>query len=1453
MSMLSTLPLIEVKYVRFSLYDEEEIRKLSAGAVLSNEQFKIAKPVPGGIYDTSMGTTSTSYNCTSCLYDSSKCLGHQGHLELNYPTMNSIMIVEIKKWLKIICHGCSLPIFSMNDLMKETPKNRFEQAVKMATSAKTNIKCYYCGFLQPAISKSSDTSIFPRMKYYDVDTYNKSNNKKFNKMEDIYPHKMYEIFSRISEQTLTFFGFNKSNAPINYIMNVIPIPPVTMRPNMRGFVGGQFKNNDISLILHGLVGKNMAIPSLLDMSNSTYRSNIIELNNAYTMYTKGSKAGKAEGGSSYKDAPAVSITSEIRTKKGLPRGCITGKTTMGVGRSVISCDPRAELDTVKVPYMFVSNLTIDAPVTVYNIEYLRKFYLSGPVYPGATILKKGGISYMLKVKNPPKLEIGDILCRHLIPGDVVLINRQPSLLYSSISGVKLEITGDKNINTIRFNPLICSLFGADFDGDQMQIYPLHSAFAINEGKTTSNISKWVQSIKSSSPECGQILDSVYGLYKLTKENVEIERFKAMQLFSNCNFIPAFPNKKTFTGKEIISMTLPDINYSGKTGFYKKDYLPYYDYVPDDEKVIIKNGKMISGVFDKSTIGQGKIGSLYHQITLKYDSKETLKIIYNMQQVAIGYLSYCGFTFGISDIITNDQLNEDVLNINKQILLSANMLTDKINKGELIPPLGKTVQQFAEEQYISILRTLDVYLDPILKNIDLNNNSLFNMVNPGVKGGIANMYNIMAGIGQILINDKRIKENFAYKRASVFGMRFDTNPVYRGFIQNCYSNGLTIEEVVTNCMNARSDIVTKALSTSITGTENRTSIKNLESEIIDNTRIVRMGNRIIQINYGEDSFDPRPLRAVNLPWVFMSDKEFDNKYHYKLSNSKLYNKLGKKVQDAYTDYFNKLSKFRDEHYKGYLKIQKLSRYEIMKDYINTPIEMNLIVDDYKSIQEKVQHGKSKSDMAKIANNAIECIDILEQFFNNIGYIEFNQTYKQQKRPIPNYIRKSYSNNVGLIRTYINGFYLESIDFDVKLLNLILNEITIKLTNALIEPGTSLGILSAQSISEPLTQYMLDAQHRQGGGTSKAGVKRFEAVLQLKSVKKSPRNTMLLELNGDYATNEKLANVIAKKIESMKLSIFIEKTYIIFGEYGNVNHPELKQDKEIFDSYERYHVSKSRPTDLLPWCIRFELKRLLIVDKGVTVDEIALSLKKLMPGLFIVYSPVDSKNVIIRIYFESIIFKKKTKVTMDKIIGISEKIKEFTIHGIDGIVEAKVIKLNRYKISENNDDKGKPIMIEKLYGIETNGTNLFGMLAIPEINHYTMNSNNVIETYEMFGIEAARTKILYQLREVIPSLVVGIRHYTLYADTMTSIGIPTSIDKTGIRMREFENILLRISTSHPITDIKDAVNYNCISKIEGLSAPLMLGMSPIFGTTYNRIFVNEEFVKANSSSIDDLFDS
>lgn len=1439
----SILPIGNVEYVTFELLSEDEIQKSSNVTILNSEQFKANKPVVGGIYDTGMGTTSTSYNCSTCLKDSANCLGHDGQLILNYPVKNNIMDVEIKKWLKIICHECGQIIISQNDIAREKIGNRFDLLVKIATTTKTNIKCYYCGFLQPGITKTKESGLFPKLKYYDMDQETKTNElRKINKMEDVYPHRMYEIFSRVTKQTLDFLGVSESNAPINLVPKIIPIPPVTMRPNMRGFVGGKFNNNDISLILHTLVAKNLAIPNLPDFNNSSYLTNIRALNDMYNLYTK----GKSDG--TNKDAQSVSLSSEIRTKKGIPRQNLMGKTTMGVGRSVISCDPRCGLDEIKVPWLFVTNLTIGVKVTIYNIDELRKFYLNGTNYPGATTLIKNGQSYMINVKNPPRLEIGDILYRHLIPGDCVLINRQPSLLYSSISGVRIKITGDKSINTIRFNPLICTLFGADFDGDQMQIYPLHSSLAINEGLSTSNIKNWVTSIKSSSPDCGQILDSTYGLYKMTKSDVQIDRFKAMRLCSYCNFIPTIPNKKILTGKELISLVLPDINYSKKTEFYKKDYLPYYNYSSDDEKVIINNGQLVAGVFDKATIGQGKIGSLYHQIALKYDSQEALNVIYNMQQIALSYLSYSGFTFGISDIITNKELDNDILNINKQILLNAKILTDKIIRGELIPPLGKTTQQFAEEQYISILRTMDVYLDAILKNIDLNNNSLFNMVNPGVKGGMVNMFNIMAGIGQILINDKRIKENFAYKRASIYGTRFDNDPVYRGFIQNGYSVGLFIEEFVTLAMNARSDIVTKALSTSITGSENRTSIKNLESVNINNARLVVMGNRIIQLCYGEDSFDPRPLRSVEIPFIFMSDAEFHEKYHYKT-------KLGKNVQDVYDDYFNKLSEYRQSYYKSYDNIQKLSRYETMKNFMNTPVEINLLVNDYKTLYDK-NKSKEKNN-ATLAKNAIECINIINNFLDNIGYINFNQMYEKRKRPIPEFIKKSYVNMVGLIRTYLNGYYLESIDFDINIIKFIIDEIKIKLTNALIDAGTPLGILSAQSISEPLTQYMLDAQHRQGGGTSKSGVKRFEAVLQLKDVKKSPKNTMILELKGEYAKNEKLANIIAKKIESMKLSIFIAKTQVIFGSYGDISHPDLKDDKSLFDTYERYHVSIPKPTDLLPWCIRFELKLLMLVDKGITVDEIALALKKLMPGIFVVHSAASNKNVVLRVYFESIIFKKKTKITMDKIIELAGRLSNMTIHGIDGIIDAKVIKLNRYKIGrvsegDKPEDEGRPILINNLYGLETNGTNLFGMLAVPEINHYTMNSNNVIETYEMFGIEAARQKILYQLREVIPSLVVGIRHYTMYADVMTSIGVPTSIDKTGIKMREFENILLRISTSHPITDLKDAVNYNCINKLEGFSAPLMLGLAPVFGTTYNKVFVNEKFVEQNSTKLDDLFD-
>jgi DNA-directed RNA polymerase II subunit RPB1 len=98
-----------------------------------------------------------------------------------------------------------------------------------------------------------------------------------------------------------------------------------------------------------------------------------------------------------------------------------------------------------------------------------------------------------------------------------------------------------------------------------------------------------------------------------------------------------------------------------------------------------------------------------------------------------------------------------------------------------------------------------------------------------------MFNMMTAIGQKTLNGQRPRQTFGYKRSLVYFPRFDASPESRGYITNSYLSGMTTTEYIFNAMAARFDLISKVLSTSITGEQMRKSIKNLESMIIDNFR------------------------------------------------------------------------------------------------------------------------------------------------------------------------------------------------------------------------------------------------------------------------------------------------------------------------------------------------------------------------------------------------------------------------------------------------------------------------------------------------------------------------------------------------------------------------------------------------------------------------------------------
>ena len=153
----------------------------------------------------------------------------------------------------------------------------------------------------------------------------------------------------------------------------------------------------------------------------------------------------------------------MNSKTGRIRGNLEGKRVDQSARSVIGADANLSIRQLGVPLKIAKNLTKPVVVNDRNRDYLMTLIQNGPdEYPGAKILKrKNGESISLRYidRNSIVLENGDIVERHMMDGDAVLFNRQPSLHRMSMMChiVKIMKKGD----TFRINVGVTKPYNAD--------------------------------------------------------------------------------------------------------------------------------------------------------------------------------------------------------------------------------------------------------------------------------------------------------------------------------------------------------------------------------------------------------------------------------------------------------------------------------------------------------------------------------------------------------------------------------------------------------------------------------------------------------------------------------------------------------------------------------------------------------------------------------------------------------------------------------------------------------------------------------------------------------------------------------------------------------------------------------------------------------------------------------
>ncbi|KAL0650673.1 hypothetical protein Bca4012_093364 [Brassica carinata] len=363
--------------------------------------------------------------------------------------------------------------------------------------------------------------------------------------------------------------------------------------------------------------------------------------------------------------------------------------------------------------------------------------------------------WYLEKSSDHHLELGYKVERHLIDGDFVLFNRQPSLHKMSIMG-----------HRIRIMPYSTSPYNADFDGDEMNMHVPQSFETKAEVLELMMVPKCIVSPQANRPVMGIVQDTLLGCRKITKRDTFIEKDVFMntlmwwQDFDEKVPAPAILKPRPlWPGKQVFNLIIPkQINLFRYSAWHSNAETGYI--TPGDTQVRIERGELLAGTLCKKTLGTGN-GSLVHVIWEEVGPYAARKFLGHTQWLVNYWLLQNGFTIGIGDTIADSQTMEKI----NETISSAK--TAVLNKA--CDDAGSSAQKSLAET-----------------------NNLKAMVTAGSKGSFINISQMTACVGQQNVEGKRIPFGFDGRTLPHF-TKDDYGPESRGFVENSYLRGLTPQD------------------------------------------------------------------------------------------------------------------------------------------------------------------------------------------------------------------------------------------------------------------------------------------------------------------------------------------------------------------------------------------------------------------------------------------------------------------------------------------------------------------------------------------------------------------------------------------------------------------------------------------------------------------------------------
>ena len=671
-------------------------------------------------------------------------------------------------------------------------------------------------------------------------------------MNKLMPSDIRDWFEDIPDDDIESLGIDPSRSrPEWMILTVLPVPPVTARPSIT-LDNGQRSEDDLT---HKLVDIIRINQRFMENREAGAPQLIIEdlwelLQYHVTTFVDNEISGTPPA-RHRSGRPLKTLSQRLKGKEGRFRGSLSGKRVNFSARTVISPDPTLSLNEVGVPERVAREMTQTMNVSERNLDQAKQYVQNGPEgHPGANYVKRpDGRRLKVTAKNceelAEKVGAGWEVNRHLIDGDIVIFNRQPSLHRMSIMAHEVVVMPYK---TFRLNTVVCPPYNADFDGDEMNMHALQTEESRAEARVLMRVQEQMLSPRFGENIIGAIQDHISGTFLLTNGNPEFTETQALDLL-RATSIDTLPEpagadddgRPYWTGYQIFSELLPsDLNleFTSSAG----------------DQVQIVDGQLVSGTIDEDAVGA--FGGEVVDTLAKLHSKTRARVFVNeVAALAMRAIMHFGFSIGIDD----ESIPEEATALVDEAIDSAydrvQELIEIYEAGELESLPGRTVDETLEMKIMQQLGKARDSAGEIAEDHFKDDNPAVVMARSGARGSMLNLTQMAGCVGQQAVRGERINRGYEDRTLSHY-QRNDLSAEAHGFVENSYRSGLTPREFFFHAMGGREGLVDTAVRTSKSGYLQRRLINALsELEAQYDGTVRDTSGTLVQFEFGEDGTSP----------------------------------------------------------------------------------------------------------------------------------------------------------------------------------------------------------------------------------------------------------------------------------------------------------------------------------------------------------------------------------------------------------------------------------------------------------------------------------------------------------------------------------------------------------------------------------------------------------------------